>query len=112
MPFNGPIDGDYSVCDPNKAPWTQEIATLTHEECIQVNEGIKSVIENYDPAIHNGEPISDFYVQSEYNAMDWEYAINEATYQALKAYDPEVHTMGIDSNGIIGLENTTENPAE
>jgi hypothetical protein len=114
MPFNGPIDGDYSVCDPNKAPWTSEIATLSHDECLQVIEGVKNVTESYDPAEHNGEPVSDTAIYSAYNNSDWQYAVNWNTYSLLKQYDPEVHKDGITEQGIVGTyeEQIPEGPAE
>jgi hypothetical protein len=112
MPFNGPIDGNDESVDYNKAPWTSEIATLTHDECLHVLDGIKQVIENYDPAANYGEPLSDLQTHSDYNRLDWQYAINWNTYTLLKQYDPEVHKDGINENGIVGIEELTEGPAE
>jgi hypothetical protein len=114
MPFNGPIDGDYTNVDLNKAPWTSECMTLTHEECLHVLDGIKQVIENYDPSTNYGQPLSDSQTHSDYNRLDWQYAISWDTYTTLKQYDPEVHKDGITEQGIVGTyeEQIPEGPAE
>lgn len=113
MPFNGPVEGDYSVCDPNEAPWTNEIATLTHEECVQVITKVKEIEEGFKPEEHDGNPPSDMLIHSDYNKSDWQYAINIETYNLLKQYDPEVNKEGITEFGIVGTyEQPTESPAE
>lgn len=119
MPFNGPIDGDYTNVDFGKAPWTQECMTLTHEECLQVLEGFETVIANYDPTIDNNGPISEMLLHSGYNKLDWQYAISWATFTTLRAYNPEINLLGIDITGIVypepepqPEEPTEEPPAE
>jgi hypothetical protein len=111
MPFNGPIDGDYSVCDPNKAPWTPEIMTLTHDECITILGKFNVIEEGYKPQEHYGEPISDTYIYTEYNTSDWTYGINFNTYSTLRGYSPEFNTQGINVDGIIP-EPEIEEPEE
>jgi hypothetical protein len=101
MPFNGPINGDYSVCDFSKAPWTSEIMTLTHEECVYVIDKCQEIVTNYDPKDNSNQAISDTYIHSKYNMSDWQYAISWNTYAILKVYDPEVNTLGIDAAGIV-----------
>jgi hypothetical protein len=112
MPFNGPIDGKWDNVDYQQAPWAAGVATLTHDECVHVLAGFEEVTENYDPSKNYYEPISDFYIQSEYNKLDWQYAINGETYEVVKNYDPEVNTLGIDPNGIIPEEVVEEEPEE
>jgi hypothetical protein len=96
MPFNGPIDGDYSSVDFTEGPWKDDhVMTLTHEEVLQVQAGITEVIENYRPENNYGDPISELIIHSRYNELDWQYAVNWSTFNAVRAYDPEVNTEGI-----------------
>jgi hypothetical protein len=105
MPFNGPIDGDYTNVDFKQAPWTNnECMVLTHNECLQVLEGFETVKNNYDPAENYGNPISEQQLHSDYNMLDWQYAINWNTFTALQGYNPEVNTEGTDAAGIIQPE--------
>lgn len=101
MPFNGPIDGDYTNVDYNKGPWVNEIMTLTHDECLQVQAGFQTVIDNYKPEEHYGDPLSEMVLHSEYNKLDWQYAISLNTFTTLRVYDPEVNTLGTNEFGII-----------
>jgi hypothetical protein len=106
MSWNGPINGDYSVCDFSKPPWTAGIAVLTHEEVIFVQDTIETEIRpNYEPQI--GEPLepSDFWLQSEYNKfVKFEKGINGDTYAVIKGYDREIHLLGINASGIVAEE--------
>jgi hypothetical protein len=117
MPFNS--------TDFTKAPWAAGIMTLTHEECVSILDQCQVIRDNYKPEDHYYEPISDFYVQSEYNKIDWTKGINGDTYSVLLGYDPELNTLGINEHGIVypeviepPIEETpieeapTENPAE
>jgi hypothetical protein len=106
MPFNGPIDGDYSEVDFTKAPWVNEIMPLTHDECVQVIGVCEEIKEGGNP---NGAVDANFVV-SEYNMKDWQYAISLDTYTTLEGYDLEVNTLGIDENGIIQPEVIEEEP--
>jgi hypothetical protein len=101
MTWNGPIDGDYSNCDFTKGPWAAGVMTLSHDECIHVLQGCQTVIDNYDPKDHDNQPADDFYVQSEYNKLDWQYAINGDTYAVVKTYNTEFNTQGVNESGII-----------
>jgi hypothetical protein len=114
MTWNGPIDGDYTNVDFTKGPWTDnECMTLAHDECIHVLEGCKQVIDDYDPAANYGDPISDTKIHSGYNKLDWQYAINWTTYNALKGYNPEVNAEGTDAAGVIQPEpEPIEEPTE
>jgi hypothetical protein len=107
MPFNS--------TDFYKAPWAAGIMTLTHEECIYVLEKCQVIIDNYDPANNMYQPISNDYVQVEYNRLDWTKGINGDTYGVLVGYDPEVNTLGINENGIVYpevIEPPIEEPTE
>lgn len=117
MPFNGPIDGDYTNVDFTQGPWTNnECMTLTHDECLHVIEGCQSVVDNYDSSTNYGMPISETEIHSGYNKLDWQYAINWNTFTALQGYNPEVNTLGINEFGIIlpepEPEPTPEEPTE
>jgi hypothetical protein len=94
MPFNGLTNGDFT-----KAPWAGGCMTLTHEECVFVLDKCQTIIDKYDPKNNQNQPISDTYVQSEYNKLDWEKAINGDTYAVLLGYGE--NTLGIDENGIV-----------
>jgi hypothetical protein len=93
MPFNS--------TDFFKAPWAPGVMNLTHEECVSILEQCQVIRDNYVPAAPYYEPISDMYVQSEYNKIDWTKGINGDTYGVLKGYDPEVNTLGINETGIV-----------
>jgi hypothetical protein len=110
MPFNGPIDGNWDNVDYTAAPWGGECMTLTHEECLQVLAGLKKAEEEYDPARHNGEALTDIHLLSDYCNQDWEFAINWETLMQLKSYDPEVNTEGLPHAPIE--EQIPEGPAE
>ena len=119
MTWNGPVQGDYTGVDFTKGPWAGGIMTLSHDECIHVLDACKPIIEDYDPKNNMGQPISDMYVQSRYNELDWQYAINGDTYAVIKGYNPEVNELGINESGIIQPEPeqlpeepTEEPPAE
>jgi hypothetical protein len=85
--------------------------TLTHEECIFVLEQCQVIIDNYDPADNFYQPITNDYVQVEYNRIDWTKGINGDTYAVLVGYDPEVNTLGINEHGIVP-EEVIEPPIE
>src|SRR4051812_38738224 len=105
MAWNGPVNGDWGVCDFTKPPFAGGCAELTHEEVL-------FVIENTAPFVAL-KPWDDFYVVSEYNkAINWEEAINGDTYAVIKSYDPAIHTLGIDGNGIVVEEEEPEPPVE
>jgi hypothetical protein len=111
MPFNS--------TDFQTAPWAAGIMTLTHDECVSILEQCQVIRDNYDPANNGYQPISDLYVQAEYNKIDWTKGINFDTYSVLLGYDPEVNTLGINEKGIVYPEATPieeaapiENPAE
>jgi hypothetical protein len=88
--WNGPLKGDWSKVDFSKPPWANGIAELTHEEVLFVIETCKQFTGD------------DFNIQSRYNeSTNYEKAINGDTYAIIKQYDPLVHTLGIDANGII-----------
>jgi hypothetical protein len=93
--WNGPKGGtDYSVCDFTKAPWVAGVAELTHEEVLFVIKALPPIEEQYLPDTN--------MVIGKYNQLTgYEKAINGETYQVIKQYDPLVHTLGIDANGII-----------
>jgi hypothetical protein len=119
MTWNGPVDGDWTELDSTKAPWAAGVMTLSHDECVYVLDTTQPIIDTYDPKNNNGEPISDFYVISTYNNLDWSYAINGDTYGQLKNYEAAGFNLGIDENGIIQPEPeqlpeepTEEPPAE
>lgn len=103
MPFNS--------TDFKKAPWAAGVMTLTHEECLHVLEGQQTIRDNYDPADNYDEPISDMYVQSEYNKIDWKKGVNGETFAVLMGYDPEVNTLGINETGIV-QEEQPEQPGD
>ena len=103
MPFNS--------TDFTKAPWAAGIMTLTHEECLHVLAAQQTIRDNYDPADNYNDPISDSYVQAEYNKIDWKKGVNGETFAVLMSYDPEVNTLGINEQGIVKPEEP-EPPAE
>ena len=96
MPFNS--------TDFTKAPWVSGLMTLTHEEVIHVQDECQKIIDSYNPAENNYDLINDFYVQSEYNKVDWTKGINGETYSAIKGYDRTINTLGIDERGIVTEE--------
>lgn len=96
MPFNS--------TDFTKAPWAAGIMTLTHAECIHVLDGQQTIRDNYDPADNDGQAISDVYVQSEYNKIDWTKGVNGDTFAVLMQYDREVNLLGINEFGIVQEE--------
>jgi hypothetical protein len=104
MPFNS--------TDFTKAPWAAGIMTLTHEECVSVLDQCQVIRDNYKPEENNYEPISDFYVQGQYNLIDWTKGINGETYAKLVEYDPEVNTLGINETGIVYPEVVEEETPE
>jgi hypothetical protein len=111
MPFNGPIDGDYSNCDWKEAPWVDKIMVFNHDECLFILGRIQEVIEAYNPDDNEGSPISDSIIHSDYNNSDWEYAISWSTFLTLRQYNPEYNTQGINEDGIIP-EPEVEEPEE
>lgn len=103
MAWNGSIDGNWDNVDFTKAPWVAGIAELTHDEVLFV---ITTCAE-----VAVGHENDDFYIQSRYNEYtNYEKAINGETYFCIKGYNPEIHTFGIDANGIV-LE-APESPIE
>ncbi|OLS39146.1 hypothetical protein [Bacillus sp. MRMR6] len=107
MPFNGPIDGDWTNVDFKKPGWVSGVMELTHEEVLYVQEQTQVIIDAF--IVENGyEPPSNEYVLPEYNKQDWEKCINGDTYAVIKSYDSLVHTLGIDANGIVQPESTEE----
>jgi hypothetical protein len=103
MPFN-------ENWNPSQPPFVAGIATLTHEECLYVKGHCEQIIATYQPANHWDNPIpSDDFVISTYNGIDgWKKAINGDTYSVLKGYDPEIHNLGINENGIVVPEEIVE----
>jgi hypothetical protein len=93
-------------------PWNgQDVCmTLNHEEVLHVITETQRIVSEYVP--QNGEPETpaDTYVVPEYNKLDWTKAINGATYNVIKGYDPEINLLGIDSTGII--KPVVEEPVE
>lgn len=89
--------------DTTLPPWNgQDVCmTLNHEEVLHVITETQRVISEYVPQYGEPETPSDTYVVPEYNKLDWTKAINGATYNVIKGYNPEVNTLGIDANGII-----------
>jgi hypothetical protein len=104
MTWNGPIEGDYTNVDFGKAPWTQEVMALSHDECMHVKDKFEEIITTYDPNDNWGSPITDSYIYIAYNNSDWTYAINTATQSVINAYNPEINTLGINESGIIQPE--------
>jgi hypothetical protein len=105
MPFNYPWS-------PNQPPFTAGIMTLIHEECVYVKTKCDEIITKYQPVNpwESTTPTDD-YVISTYNGIDgWKKAINGETYAVIKQYDPLVHTLGIDGNGIV--QPVEEEPVE
>jgi hypothetical protein len=96
MPFNE----TWNVTQP---PFTNGIMTLTHDECMYVKTNCDEIITNYKPANYwDNQTPTDDQVISEYNGIDgWRKAINGDTYNCLKQYDPAIHTLGLDSSGIV-----------
>lgn len=101
MAWNGWGEGlnpDYS-----KPPWVGGVMTLSHEEVIHVQTECGIIIQAFIDA--NGySPDDNTYVVPRYNESDWSKCINGDTYAVIKQYDPAVHTLGIDENGIILTE--------
>jgi hypothetical protein len=94
MAWNGPVNGDYTNCDWTKAPWAAVCAELTHEEVLFVIEALPAIEAKYLPDTN--------MVIGQYNQLTgYEKAINGQTYPVIKQYDPLVHTLGINENGII-----------
>lgn len=92
--WNGPINGNWEACDFTKPPFTGGCAELTHEEVLYVIESLPPIEEEFLPDTN--------MVISKYNQLsNWEKAINGDTYNVIKGYNPEIHTLGIDANGII-----------
>jgi hypothetical protein len=103
MPFN--------PTDFTKAPWAAGIMTLTHEECVYVLDTIENEVRpNYKPEYYEPQEPSDFWLQSEYNKLDWKKGINGDSYAVLKGYNPEVNTLGIDGSGIVQPVEEEVNP--
>jgi hypothetical protein len=112
MPFNGPIDGNYDNVNWNEGPWKDDhVMTLTHDEVLQVQAGFEKVIDDYKPEDNFGAPMAETQVHSDYNKLDWQYAINWSTFNAVRAYNPEVDTDGIAPEAPIE-EQIPEGPAE
>jgi hypothetical protein len=86
MPFNS--------TDFNAPPWVAGVMSLTHDECVEVKGHCYQIIADFQPTAEN-PTCSDFYVISRYNDIDWTKAINQDTYEALKAYDENTMTTGI-----------------
>jgi len=105
MPFNS--------TDFSRAPWAAGLMTLTHEECLHVINTIENEVRpNYAPEYYDPQEPSDFWLQSEYNKIDWTKGINGDTYAVLKGYDPEVYNQGINENGIILPEVPTDETSD
>jgi hypothetical protein len=112
MPFNGPIDGDYTNVDFTEGPWTDHVCmTLTHEECLQVLAKFEEIIAAYKPEENYGDPLSEMTLHSSYNKDDWQYAINNKTFLAARSYNPEFNTLGINDSGVV-LEEEVVEPEE
>lgn len=94
----------FNSTDFTKAPWASGVMTLTHEEVLHVKTATQEIEANYKPEENGYEPVSDFYVQSEYNKIDWTKGVNGDTYSVIKQYDVEVNTLGIDEQGIVQEE--------
>jgi hypothetical protein len=90
MPFNS--------TDFNAPPWVAGVMSLTHDECVEVKGHCYDIINNFEPTAEN-PTCSDFYIVSRYNEIDWTKAINQDTYEALKAYDETTMTSGINMPG-------------
>lgn len=101
----------FNSTDFTKAPWTSGIMTLTHEEVLHVKTATEKIEAEYNPANNNYEPVSDFYVQSEYNKIDWKKGVNGDTYSVIKQYDAEVNKLGINEQGIV-IDTPEESVAE
>lgn len=102
MPFNGPVNGDYTNVDVSKAPWAPGIMTLTHEECVFVLDEMTPIREGFERPMGGPDEPDDFYMVARYNeTVNYEQGINGDTYNVLKGYDPEYHTLGIDENGVV-----------
>jgi hypothetical protein len=111
MSFNGPIDGNYDNVDFNEGPWKDDhLMTLTHEEVLQVLGDFEEIIAAYNPEDNYGDPLSESSLHAKYNMSDWQYAINWKTFNAVRAYNPEVDTDGITPEEPI--EEQPEGPAE
>lgn len=104
MAWNGPIKGDWSKVNYDAAPWNNEVCALTHEEVLYVIGALPEIEAEFLPDTN--------MVISKFNALTaWEKCINGVTYAVIKAYDPEVNTLGINENGII-TEVVEETPLE
>jgi hypothetical protein len=91
--WNGPINGNYSNCIWTLPPWTSGVAELTNEEVLFVIETCKPLEEQSSDLL---------YVVGKYNeSTNYKKAINGDTYAVIKGYDPEIHSLGIDANGIV-----------
>jgi hypothetical protein len=118
MAWNSLVDGDWSKADFTKAPWVGGVMTLTHEEVLRVQTEVAKIIEAYVPApeySYSSVPPDNEYIVPKYNQSDWEKCINGDTYAVIKGYDPDVHTLGIDANGIVQAAEETpveESPVE
>lgn len=99
MPWNGPIDGDWSKCDFTKGPFAGGVMELTHDEVLFVQETAAPIAVGHEQ--------DDFYIISQYNiAVNYEKAVNGDTWAVIKQYDPAVNTMGINENGVVMPEET------
>jgi hypothetical protein len=92
--------GEGIETDFNKAPWTNEVMTLTHEEVFHVITETNKIIDEFVKSNAFGAP-TDEYVVPKYNESDWTKCINGVTYNEVKKYDPDVNKLGIDGNGIV-----------
>lgn len=106
MPFNS--------TDFQSPPWASGLMTLTHDEVVHVQTVAGEIEAEYKPEDNYYQPISDMYVQAEYNKVDWTKGVNGDTYSVIKQYDPEVNTQGINESGIVPEveESTEEAPAD
>lgn len=93
MPFNTAMDG-------TQPPFTNEIMTLTNDECVQVKTACQKIIDDFVPTVWVSAPDTQ-YVVGTYNKQDWKKAVNGLTYELLEKYDPAVNTQGINENGIV-----------
>lgn len=90
MPWNGPIDGDWSTVDYNAAPWNNTVCNLTHDEVVFTKDACERIQED-NPGIDSMMIISTFD-----NESNWERPINGVTYDLIIVYNPEINKLGIE----------------
>jgi hypothetical protein len=112
--WNAPVNGDWTTVDATRAPWANGIMTIAHEDVLLVKRETERIASEYVQVNPWDDPYATgAYIQSTYNNFTkWEKAINGDTFNVIKTYDPEIHTLGINENGIILPEVTPDTTSE